>query len=311
MLVVLSPAKTLDLSACAVAAAVKATTPSMLPAAHELLPVLQSKSAAELKTLFGVSDALASLNAQRFTDFATLATKPAAFAFDGPAYKGLSVSTLTAPQRDYCQSHLRILCGLYGVLKPLDALTPYRLEMSTKLPTSKGKDLYAFWGDSITSSLSAELLAAPAEQRFVVNCASQEYWKSVNVSKLEGTVYHMKFPGPAVHAKQARGAMVRYMAEAAVTAPQGLKGFVGSRGEWSFNDADSTDNEYIFHRDAAKAGAESKPTVAQAKPAKQKASAADAAEQPAVKKAKAEQPRRTTGRNRNADWNWEKRTVTE
>jgi BRCT domain type II-containing protein len=95
----------------------------------------------------------------------------------------------------------------------------------------------------------------------------------------------------------------------------GMAGFVGSRGEWSFNDADSTDNEYIFHRDAAKAGAESKPTVAQAKaeakPAKQKASAADAAEQPAVKKAKAEQPRRTTGRNRNADWNWEKRTVTE
>lgn len=109
MLVVLSPAKTLDMSACAVAAGIKASTPGMLTAAHQLLPVLQSKSQAELRSLFGVSDAIAKLNHQRFRDFHSLPTKPAMFAFDGPAYKGLSATTLSESQRDYCQQHLCVL----------------------------------------------------------------------------------------------------------------------------------------------------------------------------------------------------------
>jgi cytoplasmic iron level regulating protein YaaA (DUF328/UPF0246 family) len=109
MLVVLSPAKTLDMSACAVAAGIKASTPGMLTAAHQLLPVLQSKTSTELKSLFGVSDAIAKLNHERFRDFHSLPTKPAVFAFDGPAYKGLSATTLSAPQRDYCQQHLCVL----------------------------------------------------------------------------------------------------------------------------------------------------------------------------------------------------------
>ena len=119
MLVVLSPAKTLDLSACAVAAGIKASTPGMLTAAHQLLPALQSKSRAELRSLFGVSDAIATLNHERFRDFHSLPTKPAVFAFDGPAYKGLSATTLSVSQRDYCQQHLCVLNSTYPPPAPL------------------------------------------------------------------------------------------------------------------------------------------------------------------------------------------------
>eukprot|EP00240_Pyramimonas_obovata_P015865 CAMPEP_0118926984 /NCGR_PEP_ID=MMETSP1169-20130426/4570_1 /TAXON_ID=36882 /ORGANISM="Pyramimonas obovata, Strain CCMP722" /LENGTH=292 /DNA_ID=CAMNT_0006868657 /DNA_START=147 /DNA_END=1025 /DNA_ORIENTATION=- len=240
--------------------------PRMTADAKELLQVLQKQSLANLKSLFGVSDAIARLNHERYTNFDELEAKQAVLAFDGPAYKALGASELTDEDLVFAQEHMRILCGLYGVLRPLDLVRPYRLEMSNKLANPRGKDLYTFWGDSITEALNQDLEKSDGKEHFVVNCASQEYFKSVHQDKIKGTIYHMMFPGPSVYAKQARGAMCRFIIRKRVAAPEQLKEFVGNEGEWKFNAVQSTDTEFVFVRGATKAAAAKKP-AANKKPA--------------------------------------------
>ncbi|KAK3261692.1 hypothetical protein CYMTET_29413 [Cymbomonas tetramitiformis] len=264
MLMLLSPAKTLDMSSLAVKTL--KTTPSMLQDMEDLLPVVKSLSVAALKSLFSVSDAIARLNYERYANFDTLETKQAALAFDGPAYKGLNAKSMSPADLEFAQSHLRILCGLYGVLKPLDEIKAYRLEMSNKLVNPRGKDLYAFWGDSITQTCIQELQEFEQSERFIVNCASQEYFKSIKPKLLESagtTLYNMVFPGPSVYAKEARGAMCRYIVINRITTPEGLKGFTGSEGEWSFDANKSSGTDFVFTRGAAK-----KLNAKAAKPAK-------------------------------------------
>jgi cytoplasmic iron level regulating protein YaaA (DUF328/UPF0246 family) len=139
----------------------------------------------------------------------------------------------------FANDHLRFLSGLYGLLRPSDAIAPHRLEMGTKLATGRGANLYAFWGDAIADAIAADVALLPEPQRFVVNCASAEYWRAASQRRLEDVhgvrVIACVFPGPAVHAKAARGAMCRHVVTARVVDPEGLKTFAGANGEWAFD----------------------------------------------------------------------------
>lgn len=171
MIVLLSPAKTLDESTSELPC--KPSEPLFTKHTLELVTHLQTLSKAELQSTLATSNSLASLNFSRYKDWSQQACKPAGFAFDGPAYKALALISLDQHEVAFCQQHLRILDGLYGMLRPLDNIRPYRLEMSNKVNTSKGKSLYAFWGDLLTDQLNRELAETDADCRFVVNCASQ------------------------------------------------------------------------------------------------------------------------------------------
>merc|ERR1719171_3395328 len=154
LLAVLSPAKTLDMNKADCKFSTKA---QMIKHAEELLPSLQKLTTADLKKIMGLSDSLAKLNVDRYKSFSKQTSKQAALAFDGPAYRGLSAEDFNAAEQKYAQETVRILCGLYGVLRPYDEIKPYRLEMGVKIASAKGKSLYDFWGDSIANSLDKEL----------------------------------------------------------------------------------------------------------------------------------------------------------
>ncbi len=246
---VLSPAKTLDLGALPQAlrgaGGARATEPAALGRAGELVGALRGLSKKRLQALMGLSDSLAALNYERYKNFERAEVKPAALAFAGPAYRGLRAAELSPTELGYLQEHLCILCGLYGVLRPLDAIKPYRLEMGTKLAAGGHSNLYGFWGTQI-----AELCARGESEGVLVNVASQEYWKSVDVGALPKgwRVLTVAFPGPAVHAKEARGAICRFAAVRGVQDPAELKEFVGTSGEWAFDAGSSSPDKYVFSR---------------------------------------------------------------
>ena len=245
---VLSPAKTLDLGALPKALAqggARATEPAAAGRAAELVAELRGFSRGRLKALMGLSDNLAALNWERYQNFERAEAKPAALAFAGPAYRGLRAAELAPPELAYLQEHLCILCGLYGVLRPLDAIKPYRLEMGTKLAAGGHPNLYSFWGSEI-----AELCARGEPTGVLVNAASQEYWKSVDVAALPRgwRVLTVAFPGPAVHAKEARGAICRFAAVRGVTDVEDLKDFTGTSGEWTFDPGSSSDEKFVFKK---------------------------------------------------------------
>lgn len=254
MLIVLSPAKTLDYDT-----PVKfgdTTEPDFIPRSAELVSVLQKMSPAKLSTLMKISDPLAQLNAERFASwskkFNTDNSRPALLAFDGDVYDGLDARSLNAKQRDWAQKHLRILSGLYGLLRPMDLMQPYRLEMGTKLATKRGKDLYAFWGDEITQALNEVLAATKAKA--LVNLASEEYFKSVRPVQLDVPVIAPVFEDwkdgrykiISFFAKRARGLMARYAIEHKLKDPQGLKAF-DSDG-YTFDTKASGEWEWVFRR---------------------------------------------------------------
>ena len=289
--VLLSPAKTLDETP--LPPSVARSEPRMTRQAAELVNVAKKLTPAKIKSLMGVSDAIAKLNYERFQCFDTNTAKQCAHAFDGPAYRGFDASTLSAEDLAFSQTHIRILCGLYGVLRPLDAIKPYRLEMGCKLENAVGKNLYSFWGESITDEIAADLATQPPEQRFVVNCASQEYFKSVRPDVLNNQgieVYTCVFPGPSVHAKQARGAMCRHVVLNRVTTPEGLKSFTGREGEWRFDERQSKGNDFVFVRGVAGAkgagGGGTTKAKATKTPPPTKANKAKAKTPPAQSKAK-------------------------
>jgi cytoplasmic iron level regulating protein YaaA (DUF328/UPF0246 family) len=250
-LILLSPAKSLNFEG-PLSATFEKLSPTVAPLLSSVRPLttaLAKLSKAQVKSLMGLSDSLASLNHERYSNFEAQPVRMALAAFEGQAYKGLDAASLEPESLDYCQSHLRILCGLYGILRPYDEIRPYRLEMSTKLECPGGaSNLYAYWGDSLTDAINAE---AP---KWVLNVASMEYAKAVEMKKLACPVVTAVFPGPAVYAKTARGEMVRFCAEQGVTKPESLRTFRGGNGAWSYVPEASDESTYVFHRGAAGAG---------------------------------------------------------
>lgn len=233
MLMLISPAKTLDYDSPAPTR--HASQPDFLDRSAELIAILRQKSPAELAALMSISDPLAVLNAARYQEWCTPFTaensKQAVFAFMGDVYEGLAAATLDDAAIAYLQAHLRILSGLYGLLRPLDLMQPYRLEMGTRLTHASGKNLYDFWGDSLTAALNPlqEGSAAPVW----VNLASEEYFKAVRPKLLRGRVVTPVFEDwkngqykvISFHAKRARGLMVRYAASHSLADPEMLKAF--------------------------------------------------------------------------------------
>jgi cytoplasmic iron level regulating protein YaaA (DUF328/UPF0246 family) len=253
MLFVLSPAKTLDETPLDREPAA-ASEPLFAAEAERIANVLGTLPTASLRTLLSVSAPLATLNAKRYAGFSSAVPKCSVFAFNGPAYKAIEASSLTEQQLGWVNARLRVLCGLYGAVRPLDRIKPYRLEMGSKLDTSPlfgAKTLYAFWGERIAIALAADIQALPLAERCLVNVASQEYWASVkpHAAQLGAPVYTMVFATSAtVYAKAARGAIVRFAAERRATRVEELKAFTGQDGSWSFDAAASDEFTYTFRK---------------------------------------------------------------
>jgi cytoplasmic iron level regulating protein YaaA (DUF328/UPF0246 family) len=257
MLIVLSPAKTLDFESPIKVN--KTTEPDFIPRSAELISTLRTMPPAQIGSLMSISDSLAQLNVARYASWSKKFTpdnsRPAMLAFDGDVYEGLDARSLSARQLDWAQKHLRILSGLYGLLRPLDLMQPYRLEMGTRLATKRGKDLYAFWGDQITEALNESLTVAKAQA--LVNLASEEYFKSVKPAKLDRPVITPVFEEwkgggykiVSFFAKRARGLMARYAIEHKLTKPEQLKDF-DSEG-YGFDAKASNEARWIFRRRAA------------------------------------------------------------
>lgn len=221
MLIVLSPAKSLDYESPL--ATDKTSEPTMLDHSEELVAVMAGKSPNQLSKMMGISSQLAELNFERFQTwerpFTTETARQAVLAFDGDVYTGLDAASFNQRDFTHAQKTLRILSGLYGVLRPLDLMMPYRLEMGTKLKTKRGRDLYSFWGDHVTDEINAAVAASPGEGS-LINLASNEYFKSVKVDRLDNPVISPAFldaKGDGDHkvvsffAKKARGAMAAWI----------------------------------------------------------------------------------------------------
>ncbi len=253
MLVLLSPAKSLDWSPTAVG---ETSLPRLEEDTAVLRGVAQRLKPADLQELMGISDKLAQLNHARFqamTGAPDAETgRPAALAFNGDVYLGLDARSLSTDDLNWAQDHVAILSGLYGVLRPLDAIEPYRLEMGTRLQTRRGGNLYAFWGDRVTQALNAQL--GEASGRVVVNCASNEYFKVVKKKALNAQVvtpvFHEEWDGKrkpiSFYAKRARGLMARYIVEHRLTDPDALRRF--DLEGYRFRPEDSTEDTLLFSR---------------------------------------------------------------
>ena len=233
MLLLVSPAKDLDFQP--LAQPLPVTQPDMLAQSQQLAEICKTLTPADLSSLMHISDKLAGLNAARFAQwqlpFNQQNAKAALFAFNGDVYEGLDAKTLSAPDLDWAQTHVGILSGLYGVLRPLDWMQPYRLEMGTTLQTDKGSNLYKFWGPQIAEYLNAQL--AKDKTPVIVNLASQEYFKSVDRKTLKARVIECvfedfkggKYKIISFNAKRARGLMARFAIQNKITHPEGLLGF--------------------------------------------------------------------------------------
>lgn len=254
MLTLLSPAKKLNLNP---ASTRLSPTVSVFPKdTTELAKVAKKQSADDLKRLMHISDNLAALNAERFKAFnlegKSNSAKQAALAFDGDVYWGLDANNFSDETLEYAQDHLRILSGLYGVLRPLDGIQPYRLEMGTKLETKRGKSLYAFWGDKIAQKLTEDM-QVHADQT-IVNLASNEYFKAVDKKTLDRPIISAKFlnvkDGKSralmYYAKHARGEMARWIMENRVDRADGLKDF--NLSGYKLDAKASSDTELVFSR---------------------------------------------------------------
>jgi cytoplasmic iron level regulating protein YaaA (DUF328/UPF0246 family) len=252
MLIVLSPAKSLDLDSPPTT--LERTTPRFIDDAAELIKILKPKSPAEIGALMHISDPLSVLNVTRYADWHPdhAGARQAIMSFDGDVYTGLAARTLDAPALGYVQARVRILSGLYGVLRPLDAMHPYRLEMGTRLANPRGKDLYAFWGDRVTAALNADVKEAGAD--VLVNLASEEYFRSVKPRLLDVPVVtpvfedwkNGKYKIISFFAKRARGMMARYAAGHGITDVERLKDF--DVDGYAFDASVSTDKTWVFRR---------------------------------------------------------------
>ncbi|WP_218354129.1 peroxide stress protein YaaA [Alteromonas lipotrueiana] len=255
MLVVVSPAKNLDFESPLPTDSY--TQPELLDEAKKLIERCRELSPAQVGSLMNISDKLAMLNAQRFNEFATPFTpsnsRPAMYAFNGDVYTGLDAYNLSPKAVDYAQQHFRILSGLYGVLRPLDLMQAYRLEMGTKLDNSQGKDLYQFWGSLITSKLNKAM--ADQGDNVLVNLASNEYFKAVKKKELDGAIVTPQFKDKkngtykviSFYAKKARGMMARFILENQIDEVEGLHKF--DVAGYYFSEEQSSGNDLVFLRE--------------------------------------------------------------
>ncbi len=255
MLILLSPAKSLDY-ASPIAADIAHSPPQFLPQASVLIALLRQHSPQALASLMKISDPLAALNVARYQawtpDAASASARPALLAFNGDVYDGLQARSLSGADLAWAQQHLAILSGLYGVLRPLDAMQPYRLEMGTRLATAQGQNLYQFWGAHIAQHLN-HALSGDADP-VVLNLASQEYFKSVDRRALHARVVECVFQDyqagaykiVSFHAKRARGLMARYCIDQRASAPEQLHGF--DAAGYAFDAGASAPARLVFRR---------------------------------------------------------------
>jgi cytoplasmic iron level regulating protein YaaA (DUF328/UPF0246 family) len=255
MLTVISPAKTLDFETPP--STRKATQPRFIERSAALVDDARSLSPDDIRALMGVSDNIAQLNHQRFMNWGTPFTldnaKQALLAFKGDVYTGLQADTLSTAQLGFAQKHLCILSGLYGLLRPLDLMQAYRLEMGLKFANRGGDNLYQFWGDEITTALNAQLKKSGT--KVLVNLASNEYYKAVKPKALDAEIITPvfkdlkgdKYKIISFYAKKARGQMARFIIDKEINEPEGLKKF--RTDGYRYNRAESTARELIFTRD--------------------------------------------------------------
>lgn len=254
MLTVISPAKTLDFETPTVTDTF--TQSSHLSKSRKLVRRLRELSAADLAQLMQVSDNIAELNQQRFkqwkTPFKPENARQALFAFKGDVYTGLDAYSMKPENIEFAQDHLRILSGLYGVLRPLDLIQAYRLEMGTRLDTEQGKNLYQFWDEQITKALAQDLRLSGSNT--LVNLASNEYFKSIKPKLLKADIITPAFKDYnkgsyqtiGFYAKKARGMMARYLIDHQIDDPEALKEF--NREGYEFNAELSASREWVFTR---------------------------------------------------------------
>lgn len=257
MLFLLSPAKSLDFETPV--DGVEATLPAFIEHSAELIKVLKRKTMPEVAALMGISEPLAALNVGRYATWSKRFTdknsKPAVLAFNGDVYEGLQAHSLSPDDLAWAQQHVAILSGLYGVLRPLDRLQPYRLEMGTALETNRGRNLYDFWGDRLVEHLNERL--ASDHTPVIVNLASQEYFKAVDRKTLKARVIECVFEDwkdgrykiISFYAKRARGLMARHAIQHRIATPDALHGFA-SEG-YAFDAPASTPQRMVFRRRAA------------------------------------------------------------
>lgn len=256
MLIVVSPAKSLDYESPLTTES--GTRPQFMQQSELLIERLREFSPPEVGELMGISDKLADLNFGRYLSWKPKATKknarPAVLAFKGDVYIGLEAESFSQQELDYAQEHLRILSGLYGLLRPLDMMQPYRLEMGTKLKTDRGENLYDFWGEQITEALNKQLKKTKSE--VLLNLASNEYFSSVKPKQINTDIVSPvfkdyksgKYKIISFYAKKARGTMSRWVIQNRVEDPGQLRDF--DLDGYYYSEADSTPGKPVFLRDA-------------------------------------------------------------
>jgi len=254
MIITLSPSKGQDFETPGLT--MKYSRPADIKDSELLIRELRKIKAADLQALMDVSSNIAELNTGRYqsfkTPFTTKNARQAIFAFKGDVYSGIDVEHFNADDFDYAQDHLRILSGLYGCLRPLDLIQPYRLEMKTKLKNPRGDNLYQFWGEAITNSLNKVL--KKQQEPVLVNLASNEYFKSVKPKLLQGELLNINFKETkngktrvvAIFAKRARGMMADYIIRNRIESPTGIRKF--RKGGYRFSRELSDDKQWTFER---------------------------------------------------------------
>ena len=254
MLIVISPAKTLDYETTAKTKVF--TTPDYLDQSQRLINRLRTFSSLDISDLMKVSAKIADLNFDRYESwkkpFTVNNAKQAILAFKGDVYTGLDASTFKADEFKFAQQHLRVLSGLYGLLRPLDLMQPYRLEMGTKLKTDVGKNLYEFWGSDITEGLNKQL--KKIKSKYLINLASNEYFKSVKPTELNAQIITPAFKEfkngeykmIGIYAKKARGLLSRYIIQNKLNDPEDIKLF--NEDGYRFNKKLSNENNWVFTR---------------------------------------------------------------
>ncbi|MEE9438761.1 MAG: peroxide stress protein YaaA [Saprospiraceae bacterium] len=255
MIILLSPAKTLDYSS-PLNVSLDTSIPIFEKETNQLVRILKKLDVNEIKSLMHLSDKLAILNEGRYKEFNkkydSKNSRAAIMAFKGDVYTGLDTTTLSKEDLIFTNNHVRILSGLYGILKPNDAMQPYRLEMGTKLTNKHGSNLYHFWGDKISNTLNKNLKAQGTD--VIVNLASNEYFKVINQKKLKAKVLDIDFREikngelkfVSFFAKKARGLMTRFIIDHQITNPLDLRGF--DYENYRYNEEGSTEDKYSFIR---------------------------------------------------------------
>lgn len=254
MIVIISPSKTQDFSSNG--QPTKYSQPQFLEHSEKLVKELRKKKAPAIKRLMDVSDNIAELNYKRYQEFKTPFTpddaKQALFAFKGDVYTGIDTENYQGEELDFAQNHLRILSGLYGVLRPLDLIQPYRLEMKIKLKNSRGKDLYTFWGGRLSEALNKDL--DNRKKRVLINLASNEYFKALDKKKLKADIItpvfkefkNGKYSVIAIFAKKARGMMTDFIIKNKLEEAENLKTF--NQDGYEFSEQLSKEKEWVFIR---------------------------------------------------------------